>query len=325
MKRASGNLPRGTKVLITGGTGTLGSVLTKTFLERGFTVSAISRDAHKQARYRNMYPDVRYTLADICDARAVAEAVRGQDIVIHAAALKRVDIGEQAVREYVRVNVSGTQVVADAVTEAQVPYCLMISTDKAVMPVNLYGMTKATAERVWLAHNSDSSSFSVVRYGNVMGSNGSVIPIWREQVKDGRAITVRTPQCTRFAMLSQDAVELVENAIWYMEGGEVFVPGNVPAFTINDLAQEFQPEERWQLEPLGPGEKQDEILVAPSEKLEHIVDDLWCIRLDAWGDGSTPEQFSSERTSNRLTGKEVLAMLGETSEEKHVCNSRDRH
>jgi len=301
------------RILITGGTGTLGHALTDVLLKQGNELTIISRDPHKQAKYKARYPQVRTILTDICNAPQVYRACQGQDIVIHACALKRVDTGEYAVDEFHRVNVLGTQVVADAARDASIERCLFISTDKSVSPLNHYGMTKAIAERLWLARNETGTflqtMFSAVRYGNVMGSNGSVIPIWREQAERGDRITVRYPETTRFFMQPASAVKLVIDAINNMQGGEIFVPANTPAFALYDLAECFQERSEWHMEPLGAHEKQHEALVAPGEYHEPAFTGAWRVWPDMAVDNFTVDKMFCSKTAHRISGQEVIDRL----------------
>jgi len=307
MLQADGNLQR---VLITGGTGTLGYALTKAFLARGFAVSILSRDAHKQVQFSQVFPQVKCYLGDIRDVATVAKSMRGQDVVVHAAALKQVDKGQVHVAEFKSVNVDGTQVVAEVAEQMGVQRALFIGSDKQVSSINLYGMTKAVAEKLWLGSTEPGGTrFSAVRYGNVMGSNGSVIPIWQSQIARGEPITVRTPETTRFFMRKQDAVKLVIDALVYMQGGETFIPGDVPAFSLHDLAEQFEPDySKWLLLPLSAGEKVHEVLVAPGECVEAVLPKLYRIVHNKAGKFEVADEFKSQ-TARRIAAQELLAQL----------------
>lgn len=305
------------RVLLTGGTGTLGVALTEYFLNDGYELTIVSRDGHRQAQYQQRYPQVRCIQADICDYDAMLAACIGQTIIVHAAAQKRVDVGETQIAEFYRVNVEGTRVVAQAAYDAGAHLALFISSDKAVAPINFYGMTKAIGERIWLARNDIGGAlparFSAVRYGNVMGSNGSVLKVWRERRAQGLPIVVREPETTRFFMTVDDAVKLVDDALLLMEGGEIFVPTNTPAFGLYDLANEVEPDDTyWQRAPLGPREKQHEALIAPGEYFEPVdeLPDEPLVRVwpNRSGGFSVPSNFTSNG-ARRLTGVEAIECL----------------
>lgn len=296
--------------LITGGTGSLGRELVKVFTKEGHDVTILSRDPHKQASLINEYPMVRAILADVRDYASVLNACRGVHFVVHAAALKRVELGETNPDEYFSVNVGGTRNVAEAAATCDVRHALLISTDKAPAPANLYGVTKKLAESVWLNKSNGHTAFSAVRYGNVMDSNGGVWSVWQERIKRGLPLVVREPEPTRFCMRKVDAVALVRSTLLKMQGGEIFVPYGVPAFSLWNLAREMEPDEdKWIIEPLGPGEKQHEILVAPTEYVEKAYDDVWrVLPRRTVRSQCVPMIFQSER-ARRLTGAEVVKLL----------------
>lgn len=302
------------KILITGGTGSLGNALVPVLLQQNHEVIILSRDFHKQDKLTTQYPTIHAVIADICDRDAMLRACEDQDIVIHAAAIKAVNHGDTNTRQYHRVNIMGTINVAEACRLNGVSKALFVSSDKAVSSVNTYGMTKAIGERLWLAEQTPRSAtlFCCVRYGNVVSSNGSVWRIWKDRVTQNLPLIVREPEPTRFFLSLTDAVKVVTDAIYLIQGKEIFIPSAVPAFSLWDLAQELQPAEQWQYEPLGSTEKQHEILVAPTEWVEPVNaadTNLWRI----WPTKSnpcqvTPKQFCSQ-TAHRLTGKEVIAKI----------------
>ena len=304
-------------IAITGGTGSLGFSLTKRLVKFGNYVTVISRDAHKQAAMMNKLPSdrINYVLCDVCSRDALEDAIAGHDIIIHAAALKRVERGISDAAEYTRVNIYGTETVANAASSVGIPKSLFISTDKSPSALNFYGKTKAVAESIWLSKNSTMSRFSAVRYGNVMGSNGSVWEIWNRLLKEGECITVRAPEPTRFFMTINDAVNLVINSMKAMIGGEIFVPKNMPAFSMFDLARYAASEESWNVEALLPGEKQHEILVAPDEFLTVYENSDMAIISQSSGNRSfeTPANFDSSRTPNRISAEDVVRRLNENS------------
>lgn len=299
-------------ILITGGTGSLGSELVKVFTTQGHAVTVLSRDPHKQAKLLAEYPQVNAILGDVRDYTRVLFAMQGQQKVVHAAANKRVDLGETNPEEYFSVNVEGTQNVARAAIACGVRQALLIATDKACCATTLYGVTKHLATGVWLSKLNSGVEFCALRYGNVVNSNGSVWQVWQERVAGGLPLVVREPEPTRFFMCKTEAVALVLNVLLHIRNGGIFVPGNTPAFSLWDLARELQPESRWCRELLGPGEKQHEVLVAPTEYIEQITEDLWCIDPKrAKAVHSIPAQFYSE-TAPRLDAKEVIRRLHAT-------------
>lgn len=251
---------RDAKVLVTGGTGSFGNAFVRMTSPHVRRIIVLSRDEMKQNDMRKRCPGVDFFLGDIRDAGRLRRAFDGVDVVIHAAALKIVPAGEYDPGEFVRTNVLGSMNVIEAALDAGVKRVVALSTDKAVAPVNLYGATKLTAERLFLAANSYSKPngpvFSVVRYGNVMGSRGSVIPLFLEQAKTGR-LTITDPEMTRFMMTIEQAVELVWSA---MSGqAKLHVP-RLPAMKVMDIANIIAPDAEKVVIGVRPGEKIHEAL-----------------------------------------------------------------
>lgn len=259
-------------ILITGGTGSFGKQFIEIILSR-FKPSRLiiySRDELKQHEMKmNGFNDpcLRYFIGDVRDKDRLTRAMSGVDIVVHAAALKQVPSCEYNPFEAVKTNVNGAQNIIDAAIDAGVNKVMALSTDKAVNPVNLYGATKLCAEKLFTQGNAYSKRegpfFSCVRYGNVIGSRGSVIPLFREQKKTG-AVTVTDDRMTRFWLTLDEAVELVLNGLKHMQGGEIFVP-NIPSMKLVDLAEAIAPE--CEIETIGirPGEKLHEVLLTEEE------------------------------------------------------------
>ena len=260
----------GSTVLITGGTGSFGHRVARTLLEHHpAEVRIFSRDEKKQWEMQRAYPELRFFVGDVRDRRRLREAMRGVDFVFHAAALKQVPSCEVAPTEAVQTNILGSLNVCEAATEANVRSVVALSTDKAVKPVNAMGMSKALMEKIVCAQNlyPSATTFSCVRYGNVMGSRGSVIPLFLEQVRRGDPITVTVPTMTQFLLTLDESVDLVFRAMTIAQGGEVFVR-RASACTVMDLAHAI----RVRYSPQGdahpivvtgirPGEKIHEVLV----------------------------------------------------------------
>lgn len=266
------SLLTGSSVLITGGTGSLGKALIKTLLEEHDVKRLVifSRDELKQLEARNRFSDdsrLRWFIGDIRDKQRLDRALHGVDYVIHAAALKQVDTAEYNPHEFVKTNVLGSQNVIDASIDAGVKKVVALSTDKASSPVNLYGATKLCADRLFISGNHYAAAyptrFSVVRYGNVMGSRGSILPIWRKMAEEGKSLGITDKRMTRFWITLEQAVHFVLSSFDRMQGGELYVP-KIPSIRIPELA-----------EAVAPGAPTHEIGVRPGEKLheEMIAED----------------------------------------------------
>lgn len=234
----------GKRILITGGTGTVGRSLLETLLlERPEVIRIFSRDEFKQFELQQQYqgtPNLRFLLGDVRDHSRLVRAFEGIDYIFHAAALKHVPACEYNPFEAVQTNVVGTQNVIQAALESGVKKVIFTSTDKAISPTNAMGATKLMAERLIVAamyqRGSSPTVFSAVRFGNVMGSRGSVIPLFVQQIRQQRKITLTSPDMTRFMMTVSDATRLTMEAIKLAEGGEVFV-FKMPIVRLGDLAE----------------------------------------------------------------------------------------
>lgn len=273
---------RDATVLITGGTGSFGRRVAAHLLTQGpREVRIFSRDEKKQWEMARALPDLRYAVGDVRDPARVAEVMRGVTHVFHAAALKQVPSCEAFPLEALKTNTLGTVEVCRAAIAAGVRVVVALSTDKAVKPINAMGLSKALMERLVIAQNADprvATVFACVRYGNVMGTRGSVIPLFREQILAGRPLTLTVPDMTRFLLTLDQAVELVLQALVGARGGEVFVR-KAPAATVLELARavarRYAPRgEGHGIEVLGtrPGEKLHEVLVNEYE-LPRSTDD----------------------------------------------------
>jgi UDP-N-acetylglucosamine 4,6-dehydratase len=273
-------------ILLTGGTGSFGKAFISEILKNHNPrrVAILSRDELKQSEMRAEFteefgvadPRLRWFLGDIRDKDRLVRAFHGVDYVVHAAALKQVDTAEYNPFEFVKTNVLGSQNVIDAAIEAGVKKVVALSTDKASSPINLYGATKLTADKLFVAANNYSYSFgttmSVVRYGNVMGSRGSVIPFFRRLVAEGKPIPITDPRMTRFWITLPQAVQFVIDSFATMQGGELYVP-RIPSMKIMDLVQAIAPESQTYEVGIRPGEKLHEEMIASDDSYRTIRQD----------------------------------------------------
>lgn len=266
----------GTTVLLTGGTGSFGSAFIERVLQKydDVVVRVFSRDELKQSELRERFGDgqVRYLIGDVRDRDRLARAAQGADVIVHAAAMKQVPACEYNPFEAVQTNVLGAQNVVDAAIDAAVPRVLALSTDKAVNPANLYGATKLCAEKIVVQGNSYAAArrtrLACVRYGNVVGSRGSVIPLFRRQAADGR-VTITDERMTRFWITLEQAVDLVLFGLRHMVGGEVFIP-KIPSVRVVDLAAAIAPGVPVSTVGVRPGEKLHEVLLTADESRHSI-------------------------------------------------------
>jgi UDP-N-acetylglucosamine 4,6-dehydratase len=302
----------GRSVLIFGGSGSFGNAFVRRSLDLGAKRVVIfsrgeARQAEMKAELRD--PRLRFLIGDVRDAGRVMDACRGIDVVVHAAALKRVEVCEADPNEAVATNLLGTMNVARACIERGVSKAVLLSTDKAAAPNTLYGSTKLAAERVWNASNvysaGTSTRFACTRYGNVLGSTGSVIPTWRMQMTGGE-ITVTDARMTRFFMSMDEAVDLVALALEKMRGSEVFIP-KIGRANILELARAVAPDCNVNLIGLRPGEKLHETLITEDEsRSTYDCGTHYVIEPDSrsWGDvlplnaPKVPEGFSYRSDTN---------------------------
>jgi UDP-N-acetylglucosamine 4,6-dehydratase len=324
----------GKSILITGGTGSFGKQFVKTVLSRYQPQKVIvySRDELKQYEMAQEYdaPAMRYFIGDVRDRDRLRMAMRGVDYVVHAAALKHIPVAEYNPMECIKTNINGGNNVIDAAIEQGVEKVIALSTDKAVNPINLYGATKLAADKLFVAANnivgSLNTRFAVVRYGNVVGSRGSVVPFFQKLVQEKTSeIPITDPRMTRFWLTLQGGVDLVLKGFERMYGGEIFVP-KIPSMKMIDLAEALAPGIPTRIIGIRPGEKLHEVMcpgesshltlefadhyvITPTIEYNHAVD-YTCNVLNEKG-VSVPDEFeySSDKNTEWLKGFELLDML----------------
>ena len=262
-------------VLITGGTGSLGKALTSHIFKQYPKIKKLiifSRDEQKQFQMAqefpsDQYPQIRFFIGDVRDYERLKRAFQQVDYVIHAAAMKHVHIAEYNPEECIKTNVDGAQNVINAALDNKVERVVALSTDKACAPINLYGATKLTSDKLFIAANNVKGTnpirLSVVRYGNVMGSNGSVIPFFLKKKKEG-VLPITDPNMTRFNISLQGGVDMVMYALEHALGGELFVP-KIPSYRITDVAESIGPECDKPVIGIRPGEKVHEEMITSSD------------------------------------------------------------
>ena len=264
-----------TSILVTGGTGSFGKEFVRKILDKFPKIRRLviySRDELKQFEMAQQfstrdYPGLRYFIGDIRDQQRLTRALEQIDVVVHAAALKQVPAAEYNPMEFVKTNVLGAENTIQAALDTQVKKVVALSTDKAAAPINLYGATKLCSDKLFIAANNIKGhrelSFSVVRYGNVMGSRGSVIPFFIKKRKDG-VVPITDPKMTRFNISLQEGIEMVLWAIEKSLGGEILVP-RIPSYRIVDVAKAVAPDCRHEIVGIRPGEKIHEEMITSSD------------------------------------------------------------
>lgn len=273
------------RILITGGTGSFGKTIVKELVNLDVKeIIIFSRDEKKQYDMKFEFFDqsnLKFVVGDVRNKYSLRRAVKNVDIIYHAAALKQVPSCEENVFQAVETNIIGAQNIVDIALEANVGKVIAISTDKAVEPVNVMGMSKAIQERIITNannfRNGKNTTFSCVRYGNVLGSRGSVVPVFKWQISKGRPLTLTDEKMTRFILTLENAIKLVITATEIMVGGEIFVP-EIPSHTIKDLAEIFVEgkdvkNKEIQVTGIRPGEKIHETLISPTESLRTLKHD----------------------------------------------------
>ena len=314
-------------ILVTGGTGSFGKAFLRYVLdnENPQRVVVFSRDELKQHEVRRQFDDdprLRWFIGDIRDRRRLERAMHGVDYVVHAAALKQVDTAEYNPFEYVQTNVNGSQNVVEAAIDSGVKKVVALSTDKASSPINLYGATKLCSDRMFVSANHYAAHhvtrFSVVRYGNVMGSRGSVIPVFRDLAAQGKSLPITDKRMTRFWITLPQAVQFVVDSFDLMSGGELYVP-RIPSMKVVDLAEAVAPGSPTHEIGIRPGEKLHEMLLSADEARRSVaLDDMFVIKpenptWDAnWSDAgdALPEgfEYASDTNDRWLTAEELLGL-----------------
>lgn len=268
-------------VLITGGTGSFGKKFTKTILERYPDIKRLviySRDELKQFEMSQIFSPqefkgLRYFIGDVRDKDRFKRACEDVDVIIHAAALKQVPAAEYNPEEFIKTNIGGAQNIIDAALDTEVKVVVALSTDKAAAPINLYGATKLVSDKLFIAANNIKGKrdlrFSVVRYGNVMGSRGSVIPFFMKKAKEGNTLPITHKDMTRFNISLEDGVEMVMWAIENALGGEIFVP-KIPSYRIETVAKAIAPNAELVDVGIRPGEKLHEEMITDSDSYNTI-------------------------------------------------------
>lgn len=320
----------GKSILITGGTGSFGRKCTEILLRRHKPRRLIifSRDELKQFEMAQTFSDrehacIRYFIGDVRDKERLHRAFRGVDVVIHAAALKQVPAAEYNPFEAVKTNILGAQNIIEIAIDRGVKRVLALSTDKAANPINLYGATKLCADKLFIAGNSyvgrNETRISVVRYGNVVGSRGSVIPFFQSKRKDG-LLPITDPRMTRFWITLEQGVEFVLACLERMVGGEIFVP-KIPSMRIMDLAKAVAPECRIQIVGIRPGEKLHEVMIPKDEARNTVEFDGHYVIKPAFRfferrfDGNSGKpladgfEYSSETNPQWLTMDDIIKMI----------------
>lgn len=293
----------GKVVLITGGTGSFGNKFVETILRDYPNVKKIviySRGELKQYNMKQKYPEkdypmLRYLIGDVRDGERLRRACEGVDVIIHAAAIKQVDTAEYNPRECIKTNVDGAVNVINAAIDCGVKDVVALSTDKACAPINLYGATKLTSDKLFIAANNIKGSrdlrFSVVRYGNVMGSRGSVIPLFIKLRDEGaKELPITDMRMTRFNISLQEGVDLVMWALGHHLGGELFIP-KIPSYKITDVAKAIAPNLPLKEIGIRPGEKLHEEMITPTDSLSTIDIGKYYAILPSVSDRYTNEDF----------------------------------
>jgi UDP-N-acetylglucosamine 4,6-dehydratase len=320
-------------ILVTGGTGTFGKTFVQTLLEQfePKRVVVYSRDELKQFEMAEEISDprLRYFIGDVRDPERLEMALNGIDIVVHAAAMKQVPAAEYNPMECIKTNVLGAENIVNASLSAGVERVIALSTDKAVNPINLYGASKLCADKLFIAANHlaghDRTRFSVVRYGNVIGSRGSVVPLFRKLRSTGR-LPITDERMTRFWITVEAGVDFVIRCVYSMKGGEVFVP-KIPSMKVTDLAEAVAPGCDFDIVGIRPAEKLHEVLIPEAEARNALEFDAFFVirpNFREWGTEALENyngeegvsvaedfEYSSDNNDHWLSSEEIAKLIGE--------------
>lgn len=312
----------GKTFLITGGTGSLGNKIVREIIKHSpKKVIILSRDEDKQYNMANELPSplIHFELGDIREEKRMKEITKGVDVIIHAAALKHVPPSEKEPMEFIKTNVLGARNIVEAAIANEVPVVIGVGTDKAVKPINVYGMTKSLQEKIMIAADKKNKTrFTCVRYGNVIGSRGSVIPFFKKKILNNEPVTITNPNMTRFLLRLEEAINLIFHAIDKGNGGEIFVK-KMPACRMDDLAnamiKSLSGDSDYPVKIVGfrPGEKIHEILVSEDEmRRSKELEDMFIIQdyghEENYSTAENIEEYGSYNTK-RLNQEEILELL----------------
>jgi len=327
----------GKSILISGGTGSFGQHMVSHLLDRYDLrrLVVLSRDEAKQSDMAMRWPSVkgspiRYFIGDVRDQARLEMAMQGIDIVVHAAALKQVPAAEYNPFECIRTNVMGAENIVQAAIRSGVKQVIALSTDKAANPVNLYGASKLASDKIFVAANNlsgqDGPRFAVVRYGNVIGSRGSVVPLFKRLVEDGATLLpITDDRMTRFVITLDQGVRFVLNSLSMMDGGEIFVP-RIPSVRVVDVASAMAPALEQKIVGIRPGEKLHEVMITDDDARDtYSFDDFYVIEpsLHDWDRQREPKEslggqriegdfrYASDSNSHFLSVEEIRVLLGE--------------
>lgn len=322
------NFFKGKSILVTGGTGSFGKKFIRYVLDKHHPrrIIVFSRDELKQFEMEKEYNDerLRFFIGDVRDRDRLYRAFTGVDYVVHAAALKQVPACEYNPFEAIKTNIMGAQNIIEAAIDCGIKRVVALSTDKAANPVNLYGATKLCSDKLFISGNSYAGGrdtrFSVVRYGNVVGSRGSVIPLFKKMRETG-VITITDPRMTRFWITLEQGVQFVLDSMQKMHGGEIFIP-KIPSMKITDLAEAIAPGCRYEFIGIRAGEKLHEVMVPEDDARNTIeMDNFYIIQpqFPWWGSKNWPEgrsvpddfRYASDLNDRWLTVEELREMAGE--------------
>jgi UDP-N-acetylglucosamine 4,6-dehydratase/5-epimerase len=313
---------KGKEILITGGTGSFGNAFCEYIINSNIKVKRLvifSRDEFKQSEMEkkfppNKYPFIRFFLGDVRDSNRLARAIEGINYVIHAAALKHVNLGEYNPMEVIKTNVIGAQNVVEACLDQKVSNVIALSTDKASSPINLYGASKLCSDKIFIAANNIKGNrkikFSIVRYGNVLGSRGSVLPIFLKAIKKDNIFDITDAKMTRFNITLEQGIDLVNLAFQNNLGGEIFVP-KLKSFNILDLARALHAKPKFNYIGIRPGEKLHEELISESDSYNTLEGKNYYIILNSFDEKEIQKYCNLKKLKKVKPGFKYLSNTNE--------------